>query len=324
VTISRSSPRPGVVAQGAAGSRVASGPTPAAGAGLGRRGFCKVAMVTAAGALAAGAASAEEAPSEDGVGMLVDTTLCVGCRACEAACAEANHLPDPPAGEEALSRRRDTSETAFTVVNRTEKSPGLYRYAKKQCLHCLAPACASACPVRAMNKLATGPVVYDPQRCMGCRYCMLACPFDVPRYEYASTSPRVRKCSFCADRQARGDPPACAEVCPSGALSFGRRPALLEAARSRIYGNPDRYLHRIYGEAEAGGTSWLYLSDVAPEALALKGGVPGKAFPELVAGALSAPPLVMTLWPPLLMGLYAFARRRGGPDSEQAASPGEE
>jgi len=304
-------------------SRPASHPAPPRRPGLGRRGFCKAAAVTAAGVALAGAARAEEAPPSDGAGMLVDTTLCVGCRACEAACAEANHLADPPTGDEVFSRRRDTSETAFTVVNRAEKAPGLFRYAKKQCLHCLAPACASACPVRAMNKLASGPVVYDSQKCMGCRYCMLACPFDVPRYEYASTAPRVRKCSFCADRQARGEPPACAEACPSGALTFGKRSALLEAARARIYGSPDRYLHRVYGEAEAGGTSWLYLTDVAPEALALKGGVPGRAFPELVAGALSAPPLVMTLWPPLLMGLYAFARRRGEPDGEHAASAGE-
>ncbi len=287
---------------------------------IGRRKLLQVAATTAAAAAVGGAArAAEGAPApQDGVGMLVDTTLCVGCRACEAACAEANQLPEPP-GDEALATRRDTSETAFTVVNRTEKAPGIYRHAKKQCMHCLAPACASACPVRAMNKLASGPVVYDPERCMGCRYCMLACPFDVPKYEYGSNTPRVRKCSFCAERQARGEKPACAEVCPSGALTFGKRSDLLEAAKTRIYTNPDRYLHRVYGENEAGGTSWMYLTDVEPELLALKGGVPGKAYPELVSGALAAPPLVMTLWPPLLMGLYAFARRRGDGEGDAAA-----
>jgi len=287
---------------------------------IGRRELLQVAAATAATAAVGGAARAAETGPvpQDGAGMLVDTTLCVGCRACEAACAEANQLPDPP-GDEVLATRRDTSETAFTVVNRTEKAPGIARYAKKQCMHCVAPACASACPVRAMNKLPGGPVVYDAERCMGCRYCMLACPFDVPKYEYGSNAPRVRKCSFCAARQAAGEKPACAEVCPSGALTFGRRTELLEIAKTRIYTNPDRYLHHVYGETEAGGTSWLYLTDVEPELLALKGGVPGKAYPELVSGALAAPPLVMTLWPPLLMGLYAFARRRGEGEGEAAS-----
>jgi len=279
---------------------------------IGRRGFLGAAAATAATAAVCGTARAAEGGASDGVGMLVDTTQCVGCRACEAACAEANGLPEPPPGEAVFAARRDTSATAFTVVNRTEKAPGVYRHAKKQCMHCVSPACASACPVRAMDKLPEGPVVYHPARCMGCRYCMLACPFDVPKYEYGSVTPRVRKCDFCAERQARGEKPACAEVCPSGALTFGRRAELLEVAKARIYTNPDRYRRRVYGETEAGGTGWLYLTDVEPELLSLKQDVPGRSYPELVSGALAAPPLVMTLWPPLLMGLYAFSRRREG------------
>jgi Fe-S-cluster-containing dehydrogenase component len=204
------------------------------------------------------------------------------------------------------------------VVNRTEKAPGIPRYAKKQCMHCIAPACASACPVRAMDKLPTGPVVYNASKCMGCRYCMLACPFDVPKYEYESAVPRVRKCTFCAERQAKGLKPACTEVCPSGALSFGRRSELLDQAHERIYRSPDRYLHHIYGEEEAGGTSWLYITDVPLEKLALRTDVPAKSYPDLVTGALGAPPFVMTLWPPLLMGLYAFSHRREEVAAEEA------
>jgi len=281
---------------------------------IGRRGFLGAAAATAASAVVCGAARAAEGRSDasEGAGMLVDTTQCVGCRACEAACAEANGLPEPPQGDAVLATRRDTSEIAFTVVNRTEKAPGVYRHAKRQCMHCLSPACASACPVRAMDKLKEGPVVYHAEKCMGCRYCMLACPFDIPKYEYGSTTPRVRKCDFCAERQGRGEKPACAEVCPSGALTFGRRSELLEVAKTRIYTNPDRYQRRVYGEAEAGGTGWLYLTDVEPRLLSLKEGVPGRSYPELVSGALAAPPLVMTLWPPLLMGLYAFSRRGEG------------
>ena len=288
---------------------------------ISRRGFFRVAAAGAAVATGGAARAEAAAPAADAVGMLVDTTRCVGCRGCEAACAEANGLPEPP-GDACLDKRCETSEDAFTVVNRTEKAPGELRYAKQQCMHCLAPACASACPVRAMTKLPSGPVVYDAAKCMGCRYCMLACPFDVPKYEYRSAAPRVRKCTFCAERQAQGKAPACAEACPSGALTFGKRADLLEEAKTRIYGTKGAYLHHVYGEHEAGGTSWLYVTDVAPEQLALKGGVPGKTFPELVSGALAAPPLVMTLWPPLLMGLYAMTRRRK--DGEGGATAREE
>jgi hypothetical protein len=140
---------------------------------------------------------------------------------------------------------------------------------------------------------------------------MLACPFEIPKYEYESAAPRVRKCTFCAERQAKGLKPACTEVCPSGALTFGKRSELLQVANARIYQNPDRYVHHVYGEHEAGGTSWLYIGDFKLEKLALRaGGVPDKEVPELVAGALGAPPFVMTLWPPLLMGIYMFSKRR--------------
>ena len=168
-----------------------------------------------------------------------------------------------------------------------------------------------------MDKLPSGPVVYDASKCMGCRYCMVACPFDIPKYEYDALAPRVRKCTFCAERQAAGLAPACTEVCPSGALTFGKRAELLELAKTRIYTKPDGYVHHVYGEHEAGGTSWLYITDVPFEKLALRTGVPEKPIPELVSGALSAPPFVMTLWPPLLMGLYVFSRRRDEVDAAE-------
>jgi hypothetical protein len=147
---------------------------------------------------------------------------------------------------------------------------------------------------------------------------MIACPFGVPKYEYASNTPLVKKCTFCAERQAQGLPPACAEVCPSGALTFGKRSDLLEEAKTRIYQNPDKYVHEIYGENEAGGTSWLYISDVPFASLRLPQGLEKKSYPELADGALSAVPFVVTLWPPLLMGLYTFSKRR----DEVASSEG--
>jgi Fe-S-cluster-containing dehydrogenase component len=284
---------------------------------ISRRSFIQAAGITAgAGLVAPALARASTADDDTLPGVLVDTTRCVGCRACEAACAEANELPAPPDGEQVLKAPRDTSTTAFTVVNRGDAPGGGDRFAKKQCMHCLAPACASACPVTALKKLPTGPVTYDASKCMGCRYCMVACPFNIPKYEYEALAPRVRKCTFCAPRQAKGLPPACTEVCPSGALAFGKHHELLEEAKRRIYGSPGKYLHRVYGEREAGGTSWLYISDVPFESLGLQGGIPEKPYPELVSGALGAPPLVMTLWPPLLMGLYAFSKRREETDKK--------
>lgn len=289
-----------------------------------RRGFFRIAGATAgAGLLAQGAHAAEAHEVLDGPGVLVDTTLCVGCRGCEAACAEANALPPPAEGTQVFDEKRETSQQVFTVVNRVEKEPGVERYAKRQCMHCVNPACASACPVQAMVKQPTGPVTYDASRCMGCRYCMIACPFDVPKYEYESAAPRVRKCNFCAKRQAEGKLPACAEVCPSGALLFGKRGELIEVAKARIYQNPGRYLHHVYGELEAGGTSWLYIGDVPFEELKLPSDVGTRAYPDLVSGALGAPPFVMTLWPPLLMGIYAFSHRREAASNDPGHGKGD-
>jgi formate dehydrogenase iron-sulfur subunit len=135
-------------------------------------------------------------------------------------------------------------------------------FVKRQCMHCENPACVSACPVGALQKLENGAVVYDCTRCIGCRYCMVACPFSIPKFEWDERLPRIRKCTFCADRQADGLAPACATACPAGALTFGKREALIAEAQGRIETEPDRYFHHIYGQDELGGTSWLYLSPV--------------------------------------------------------------
>ncbi len=281
-----------------------------------RRNLLKIAGAAGAATLASRAFSSAttRGAARGAVGVLVDTTRCVGCRACEAACSEANRLvgPEKPGDETVFASRRRTSPTSLTVVNKSaEKSPsGEDRYAKTQCMHCVTPACASGCVVKALEKTATGPVVYHEDRCLGCRYCMIACPFGVPKYEYTKAAPLVKKCTFCAARQEKGLPPACADACPSGALTFGKRADLLEEAKTRIYQNPSKYVHEIYGEDEAGGTSWLYLSDVPFASLTLPTDVARKSYPEMADGALSAVPFVVTLWPPLLMGLYTFSKRR--------------
>ena len=289
---------------------------------IGRRFFLKsCAAIGAAGAISAlpakAAAGSDTATARDGFGVLVDTTQCVGCRTCEASCAEANGNPEPERmGDETIfATHRETGERQFTVVNKA-KGAGEDRYAKSQCMHCVVPACASACPVKALDKTENGPVVYHADRCIGCRYCMISCPFGVPKYEYDKAVPYVRKCTMCAARVAEGKPPACVDNCPAGALQFGKRSELLAEARKRVYGPGSKYVQHIYGENEAGGTSWMYIADRPFSDFGLPEDVANRSYFENTRGALGAVPFVVTLWPPLLMGLYAARTRDEEKDHE--------
>jgi Fe-S-cluster-containing dehydrogenase component len=282
---------------------------------IGRRFFLKSCAALSAAGAARALPATEPDPSvavtaRDGFGVLVDTTQCIGCRTCEAACAEANGLPEPerPGDETIFAKRRETSESQFTVVNQA-RGEGEARYAKTQCLHCVVPACASACPVKALDKTESGPVIYHKDRCIGCRYCMIACPFGVPKYEYDKAVPYVRKCTMCATRLAAGKQPACVENCPAGALQFGKRSELLAEARKRVYAQGSKYVPHIYGENEAGGTSWMYIADRPLSDFGLPNDVGGSSYYENTRGALGAVPFVITLFPPLLMGLYASRKR---------------
>jgi len=252
----------------------------------------------------------------ESVGVLVDTTKCLGCRMCEIACVEAH--PDVglelPA-EVDFSVVRPTSENQWTVVNRYETDQGAV-YRKSQCMHCLTPACTSACLTKAMYKTPAGPVAWDVDRCMGCRFCMLSCPFDVPKFEYDSPMPLIQKCNMCWDRVAEGGVPACVEACPAGALTFGPRSELLDEARERIYHEPDKYVHQIYGEHEAGGTGYLYLASVPFEQLGLRTNLATTAYPTYTREFLYGVPIVLTLVPPLLLGLARASKNRSPSDGE--------
>lgn len=258
----------------------------------------------------------------DSFGVLHDTTLCVGCRSCEAACAKENALlvPDKPFTDlSVLQEKRRTTPTAYTVVNKFDipgrKAPV---FVKKQCNHCLEPACASVCFVRAFKKTAQGPVIYDESVCVGCRYCMVACPFEIPTYEYdKALEPRVMKCTMCYPRVMRGEIPACVEACPKEALIFGKREDLINIARERIRKYPDRYIDHIYGENEMGGTSWLYLSGVPFHEIGMREDLGVTPAPELTSGALSAVPVVVGLWPVFLMGLFAISKRKEAVSREE-------
>ena len=246
----------------------------------------------------------------DSYGVLHDTTLCVGCRSCEAACNEVNSLPQPDEPFDELSvldRKRRTHADSYTVVNRYDDPghPMSPVFRKSQCNHCLEPACASACFVGAFTKTPEGAVVYDPSLCVGCRYCIIACPFDVPTYEYDEVlEPRVMKCTMCHPRVVEGELPGCVEACPMEALTFGKRTDLIGIARERIRKYPERYINHVYGEHEMGGTSWLYITGAPFEDVGMRTDLGVLPAPELTSGALGMVPMVIGMWPVLLGGAY--------------------
>jgi formate dehydrogenase iron-sulfur subunit len=269
-----------------------------------RRKFLKSLGVIGASSLSLGTVRAEEIPGDNRhAGVLVDTTRCIGCRRCEIACAEANGNPKPEFDlKTGYDKPRMTTETQWTAVNRYEKDDGRV-YVKRQCMHCLQPACVSACPTNAMYKTPGGAVIWREDKCMGCRYCMVSCPFDIPKFEYSSAVPRIRKCILCHERLEKGEQPACVQSCPAKALLYGDRNDLIETAKERIYGNPDKYHHRIYGEHEAGGTGWIYVSAVPFEQLGFRTDLGTTAYPEYTKQFLYSVPVVLLLWPAMLLAL---------------------
>ena len=190
--------------------------------------------------------------------ILVDVTKCTGCEKCVEACVQAHDQDLRKAAVDRVTTKDGLSANRFCTVLQAE--PG--RFARKSCMHCLEPSCVAACLVGSLTKTPEGAVVYDPAKCIGCRYCMLACPFHIPRYQWESITPFVMKCDLCIDRLREGKVPACVEACPHGALSFGERQAILDLAHLQVTQTDCNYLPRIWGEEEYGGTSVLYLSDV--------------------------------------------------------------
>lgn len=252
-----------------------------------RRTFLKTAGLLAAAMSAVSTKTAKAGPenilSPDRFGVLVDTTVCLGCRMCEWACKKAHGIEIPavlPEGEEnekVFEQVRRPDAKGLTVVNKFEKIkkvdeqppsvPSLLRgngspfYVKIQCMHCDRPACVSACIVGAISKIENGSVIWDTDKCIGCRYCMVACPFQIPAFEYDKPlQPDIKKCDFCFDRTKEGLLPACVENCPVEALLYGPRTELIKIAREKIKKYPERYVNHICGENEVGGTSWMYLA----------------------------------------------------------------
>lgn len=241
-------------------------------------------------------------------GILYDSSRCMGCQSCEFACAEANGLPEPTGFIETGVRRK-TSENQRCVINSIETEQGEV-FVRNQCMHCNEPACAAACLTQAMYKTKEGPVIWREEKCMGCRYCMVSCPFDVPKFEYHSANPKIQKCDMCYGRITQGQQPACVENCPAEALLYGTRRELIAEARRRIAETPELYVDTIYGEDVAGGTCNLYLTPVQPEKLGFDTRIQNSSYPALTKSFLYSVPAVFVLVPSLLLGIHEATKSK--------------
>jgi formate dehydrogenase iron-sulfur subunit len=248
--------------------------------------------------------------------LLIDNTRCIGCRGCQVACKAWNNLP----GEKTeffsgpgYQNPRDLTANTWTLITYNEvEIDGRFNwvFGRKLCMHCNEPACVTACPVGALKKTADGPVVYRKNLCIGCRYCMLACPFQVPKFEWDKALPLISKCTMCADRVKVGLQPACAKVCPTRAVTFGDRDAMIHEAQRRIRSNPSRYVHHIYGRDEVGGTCVLHLSSVPFELVGYRTDLPTRSLVSYTSPAMEAIPIEVVGLAAVLGATYGIIKRR--------------
>lgn len=244
-----------------------------------------------------------EIASEDAYGILYDAKACIGCRECESACKGRRDIPT------INEPKLDADNWTIIKLYQEENNQNIYSFIKRNCMHCIDPACVSACPVGAMQKTSDGPVIYDESICIGCRYCMAACPFDIPKYEWEKVFPRIQKCDMCADRIAEGNEPACVESCKIGALKFGKRSDLLAEAHERIESDPVNYVDKVYGENEVGGTSVLIISKVTHDKLGLPV-LTSSSLPSLTWPWMKAVPGVAVVVATLMTFLYWITGRK--------------
>lgn len=277
---------------------------------ISRRKFLKLAGAGAA-ALALpiqpAVASGESVRAENSASMLYDAEKCVGCRACQVACKARSNLPAEPDPTNLYEAPQDLSANTWTLI-KLYQGEEQTSYVKQQCMHCIDPACVSVCPVAALEKQPDGPVVYHADRCIGCRYCMAACPFGIPKSQWEEALPLIQKCDFCADRLAEGLEPACSEVCPTGALISGTRKQMLETAHARLDSDPT-YSPRVYGESEAGGTSMVYIAKVNFKNLGLPE-LPDVDLPTITWPYMRAVPALIAVMVTLSTAIY-FRTHRG-------------
>lgn len=250
-----------------------------------------------------------------GSAILIDTTRCIGCRSCQFACKQANGLPPDAVPASTLSA------TTLSVVQFRNVSTELAKKPVKfACMHCENPACVSVCPVGALVKAEDGHVAYDENICIGCRYCMTACPFGIPKYNWNSPNPKINKCAQGCMADGKRDRPACVQACPAQALQYGNRNELLTIAKDRIAKDPGKYVNHIYGENEIGGTSRLYLSSIPFEQFGFRTDLPNEPLPELTWNAQSKIPAVLGTVVVLLSGITWWTHRTGSKVATQPLS----
>ncbi|TSK08905.1 MAG: 4Fe-4S dicluster domain-containing protein [Geobacter sp.] len=265
--------------------------------------------------------------------FLIDMTKCTGCRGCQVACKQWNQLGAEKTEfftGEGYQNPPLMSEYTFTRIKfRDYEKNGQNEFAfyKEMCMHCNEPACASVCPVGAFKKTKEGPVTYDADRCIGCRFCMVACPFGVPKYEWSKALPLVRKCTGCYSRVKEGLKPACATTCVS-AITYGNREEMIKEANKRIAARPEKYLKKLYGAEEAGGTSVIYLTALPFDELGFKP-VTKRPLPSYTWQALRlVPGIFLTVGSSLsLLSWFNHRKERIAKEEEQrksGATPKEE
>ncbi len=304
-----------------------------------RRDFLK--LSAGAGLLAIVGEPALAAPaklSPRALGLLFDATLCIGCKSCMVNCKRVNsepggplhspdgHIPYEFRGNDLVhDAPEDLSGKTLNIIKAYKDGTGLnkdqekdgYSFVKRQCMHCIEPACVSVCPVAALYKdPVTGVVAHDAERCIGCRYCMMACPFGIPKFTWDTNDPKIVKCELCRHRYQSGGYAACCEFCPTGASLFGPVTELRREAERRLSLNPGSeyafplgrigsnrystrkvagYFRKVYGLEEAGGTQCLLLAGVPFDRLGFNPGIENVAYPEFTWSYIKKLPYLIGL-----------------------------
>ncbi len=238
--------------------------------GAGAAGVAATSLVTI-GAVGQESAEVKSAP-KDAVGLLYDATRCIGCQSCVAACNQANNLEGDLRADRIHHSAQDLNSFSKNIIKLYRPVDGSgYSFIKQQCMHCVDPACVAGCSFKALTKNPENGIVgWTSAKCIGCRYCEIACPYHIPKFQWEGWNPKIVKCELCKERLALGKEPACSSVCPAKAVIFGTREQLLAEAKRRIRESPGKYYQdRIFGETDGGGTQALYLTHVPFEKLGL-------------------------------------------------------
>ncbi|WP_418790454.1 4Fe-4S dicluster domain-containing protein [Phosphitispora sp. TUW77] len=204
--------------------------------------------------------------------MYIDVTRCTGCRGCQVACKQWNELPAAKTvfsgSYENPPRIGGDTWTKVRFFEKEDAGKVRFLFRKEQCMHCSEPSCAAVCAAGAIKKTDNGMVLFNDDRCVGCKNCVVACPFHVIGFSKETGS--SRKCRLCYERIENDMEPACVKACPTGAVSFGDRRQMLAQAKQRVSVLYNKGVNaQVYGENELGGLHVIYVLDDEPEVYGL-------------------------------------------------------